>query len=90
MGKRDIAPAMLRHRRHDVSVFLYPLDRLALSFGRVLYQRTLARKNGTHLIEHGNPLGHLPLGGHLAPMSSELGITAASRSTIPETTIYSA
>jgi DNA-binding transcriptional MocR family regulator len=38
----------------------------------------LARKNGTHLIEYGNPFGYLPLREHLAVMLSELGITAGA------------
>jgi DNA-binding transcriptional MocR family regulator len=38
----------------------------------------LARKNGTHLIEYGNPFGYLPLREHLAVMLSELGIAAAA------------
>jgi DNA-binding transcriptional MocR family regulator len=36
----------------------------------------LARKNGTHLIEYGDPLGYLPLREHLTVMLSELGIAA--------------
>ncbi|MBN9512695.1 MAG: PLP-dependent aminotransferase family protein [Alphaproteobacteria bacterium] len=36
----------------------------------------LARKNGTHLIEYGNPRGYLPLREHIVLMLSELGITA--------------
>jgi DNA-binding transcriptional MocR family regulator len=36
----------------------------------------LARKNGTHLLEYGNPFGYLPLREHLTLMLSELGITA--------------
>ena len=36
----------------------------------------LARKNGTHLLEYGNPLGYLPLREQFAQMLSELGIAA--------------
>jgi DNA-binding transcriptional MocR family regulator len=36
----------------------------------------LARKNGPHLIEYGNPFGYLPLREHLVLMLSELGIAA--------------
>ncbi len=36
----------------------------------------LARKNGTHLIEYGNPFGYLPLREHLSVMLADLGITA--------------
>src|SRR5262249_6030956 len=36
----------------------------------------LSRKNGTHLIEYGNPFGYLPLREHLALLLSELGISA--------------
>lgn len=39
---------------------------------------TLARKNGTHLIEYGNPFGYLPLREHLVLMLSELGIGASA------------
>lgn len=38
----------------------------------------LARKNGTHLIEYGNPFGYLPLREHLALLLSELGIAAGA------------
>jgi len=38
----------------------------------------LARKNGTHLLEYGDPLGYLPLREHLSLMLSELGIAARS------------
>jgi DNA-binding transcriptional MocR family regulator len=38
----------------------------------------LARKNGTHLIEYGNPFGYLPLREHLALLLSELGIAASA------------
>jgi DNA-binding transcriptional MocR family regulator len=38
----------------------------------------VARKNGTHLIEYGNPYGYLPLREHLALLLSELGITASA------------
>lgn len=38
----------------------------------------LARKNGTHLIEYGNPRGYLPLREHIVLMLSELGITASA------------
>src|SRR5437016_10458278 len=37
---------------------------------------TLARKNGTHLLEYGNPFGYLPLREHLVLLLAELGITA--------------
>src|SRR5262249_51519814 len=36
----------------------------------------LARKNGTHLLEYGDPFGYLPLREHLALTLSELGIAA--------------
>src|SRR5260221_488486 len=36
----------------------------------------LARKNGTHLLEYGNPFGYLPLREHLVLLLAELGITA--------------
>jgi len=36
----------------------------------------LARKNGTHLLEYGNPFGYLPLREHLVLLLGELGITA--------------
>jgi DNA-binding transcriptional MocR family regulator len=36
----------------------------------------LARKNGTHLLEYGNPFGYLPLREQIALMLSEFGITA--------------
>jgi DNA-binding transcriptional MocR family regulator len=36
----------------------------------------LARKNGAHLLEYGNPLGYLPLREHLAVQLGELGIPA--------------
>lgn len=36
----------------------------------------LARKNGSHLIEYGNPFGYLPLREHLTFMLAELGIVA--------------
>src|SRR5262245_65644392 len=36
----------------------------------------LARKNGTHLLEYGNPFGYLPLREHLVLVLGELGITA--------------
>jgi DNA-binding transcriptional MocR family regulator len=38
----------------------------------------LARKNGTHLIEYGNPFGYLPLREHLVLLLSELGIAASA------------
>jgi DNA-binding transcriptional MocR family regulator len=38
----------------------------------------VARKNGTHLIEYGNPYGYLPLREHLVLLLSELGITASA------------
>ncbi len=38
----------------------------------------VARKNGTHLIEYGNPFGYLPLREHLALLLSELGIAASA------------
>lgn len=38
----------------------------------------IARKNGTHLIEYGNPYGYLPLREHLALSLSELGVTASA------------
>jgi DNA-binding transcriptional MocR family regulator len=37
---------------------------------------TLARKNGTHLIDYGNPYGYLPLREHLALLLAERGIRA--------------
>jgi DNA-binding transcriptional MocR family regulator len=37
---------------------------------------SLARKNGSHLIEYGNPFGYLPLREHLTFMLAELGIVA--------------
>lgn len=37
---------------------------------------TLARKNGAHLLEYGNPFGYLPLREHLALMLAGLGISA--------------
>lgn len=36
----------------------------------------LARKNGAHLIEYGNPFGYVPLREHLSVMLGEVGITA--------------
>src|SRR5215469_8282795 len=36
----------------------------------------LARKNGAHLLEYGNPFGYLPLREHLVLLLGELGITA--------------
>ncbi len=36
----------------------------------------VARKNGTHLIEYGNPYGYLPLREHLVLLLSELGVKA--------------
>src|SRR5215831_17056525 len=36
----------------------------------------LARKNGAHLVEYGNPLGYLPLREHLSMQLGELGIPA--------------
>src|SRR5439155_900034 len=36
----------------------------------------LARKNGTHLLEYGNPFGYLPLREHLVLLLGELGIAA--------------
>ena len=36
----------------------------------------LARKNGAHLLEYGNPFGYLPLREHLVLLLAELGITA--------------
>jgi DNA-binding transcriptional MocR family regulator len=36
----------------------------------------LARRNGTYLLEYGNPFGYLPLREHLALMLGGLGITA--------------
>jgi DNA-binding transcriptional MocR family regulator len=36
----------------------------------------LARKNGAHLLEYGDPFGYLPLREHLALMLASLGITA--------------
>jgi DNA-binding transcriptional MocR family regulator len=36
----------------------------------------LARKNGTYLLEYGDPFGYLPLREHLALMLASLGITA--------------
>lgn len=38
----------------------------------------IARKNGTHLIEYGNPYGYLPLREHLVLLLSELGVTASA------------
>lgn len=38
----------------------------------------VARKNGTHLIEYGNPYGYLPLREHLVLLLSELGVTAST------------
>jgi DNA-binding transcriptional MocR family regulator len=38
----------------------------------------LARKNGTHLLEYGDPFGYLPLREHLALTLSELGIAASA------------
>ncbi len=38
----------------------------------------LARKNGTHLIDYGDPFGYLPLREHLAGLVGEIGITAAA------------
>jgi DNA-binding transcriptional MocR family regulator len=38
----------------------------------------LARKNGTHLLEYGHPLGYLPLREHLSHMLSEPGINAGA------------
>lgn len=38
----------------------------------------LARKNGTHLLEYGNPFGYLPLREHLVLMLGGLGIAAHS------------
>lgn len=38
----------------------------------------LARKNGTYLVEYGNPYGYLPLREHLVLMLSELGINAGA------------
>ena len=38
----------------------------------------LARKNGTHLLGYGNPLGYLPLREHLALLLSDLGIAAGA------------
>src|SRR5262249_44349301 len=35
----------------------------------------LARKNGTHLLEYGNPFGYLPPREHLVPLPGELGVT---------------
>jgi DNA-binding transcriptional MocR family regulator len=46
------------------------MDELGIRQGLSL----LARKNGTHLLEYGNPFGYLPLREHLALMLSELGI----------------
>ena len=39
----------------------------------------LARKNGSHLIDYGEPAGYLPLREHLALMLAGLGITADAR-----------
>lgn len=38
----------------------------------------LARKNGAHLIEYGNPFGYLPLREHLVLLLSEQGISASA------------
>ncbi len=38
----------------------------------------LARKNGTHLIEYGDPFGYLPLREHLVLLLSERGIAAGA------------
>jgi DNA-binding transcriptional MocR family regulator len=37
---------------------------------------TVARRNGAHLLEYGNPYGYLPLREHLVQMLSELGVNA--------------
>ena len=38
----------------------------------------LARKNGSHLLEYGNPFGYLPLREQLAVMMGEIGVTATT------------